>query len=160
MKSPNLGKKHRETDPWVGGLGAWVQKKDTAFSGFHELINLPDITFPFNSLRCIPGQLEVSLTLALALLIPCESQDMMDEVVFWANSCDVCEQTGRQKSRIWKLFSQAFITALSLRLVVCWVGHINNKPTAEPLWLPDDVLHSHHPSQRGDLWTCGLVNKN
>lgn len=111
------------------------------FSGFHELINLPDIPFPFYSLRCILGKFEV------ILLLPLHSSQ--DRVVFWANWCDRGEWMGKRKSGIWHL---AVITALWPRLVECWVGHINNKPTAEPLWLADDVLHSHHPSQTGDLW--------
>lgn len=73
----------------------------------------------------------------------------MDGVVFWANWWDGGEWMGKRKSGIWHL---AVRTALWPRLVERWVGHINNKPTAELLWLADDVLHSHHPSQTGDLW--------
>lgn len=44
------------------GLGAG-ENKDTTFSGFHELIRLPDIPFPFYSLRGLLGKSDVILLL-------------------------------------------------------------------------------------------------
>ena len=46
----------------------------------------------------------------------------------------------------------SYNSAFGLDRVGCWVGHMNNKATTEPLWLAADVLHSHHPSQTGDHW--------
>ena len=69
--------------------------------------------------------------------------------IFWVNWRDGGEWMGQRKSGRWHL---ATITALWPRLVKCCVGHMNNKPTAESLWLAGDVLHSHHPSQAGDHW--------
>lgn len=54
---------------------------------------------------------------------------------------------GKRKSGTCHL---AVITAVWPRSEERLVGHMNNKPTAEPLWLAGDVLHSHHPSQTGD----------
>lgn len=85
------------------------------------------------SLCFLLAEVHTGESLRSFLLLPWHSsQDTMDGLVFWANWCDGGEWMGKRKSGIWHL---AVITALWPRLVECWVGHINNKPTAELLWL-------------------------
>lgn len=131
------------------GLGGCT--KERHYVQWISWINQPFQIFPvpFYSLRYILAKFEVILLLPRhsSLLVNHGMQWM--ELFFWANWCDVGEWMGKRKSGIWHL---AVRTALWPRLVERWVGHINNKPTAEPLWLAGDVLHSHHPSQTGDLW--------
>lgn len=137
------------------GLGGLNKKEDTTFSGFHELIKLPDIPFPFYSLRCVRGGSLMSSSRCPGLdtlSASCESgrtQWIELLTIFSVNWRDGGEWTGQRKSGRWHL---ATITALWPRLVKCCVGLMNNKPSAESLWLAGDVLHSHHPSQAGDHW--------
>lgn len=108
------------------------------FGGFHELINRPDIPFPFYSLRCMQGKVWGHFTAAPALITGYGEWMLF----FWAKWCVGGEWMGKRKTGTWHL---AVIAALWPTSVQRRVGHINNKPTAEPLWLADDVLHSHHP---------------
>lgn len=132
------------------GLGGWI--KERYYVQWISWINQASgYSLSFLRTEVCSGEAwcHPAAALALALSTSRESQDTMDRVVddFWANRCDGGEWMGKRRSRIWHL---AVVTALWPRLVECWVGYMNNKPTAEPPWLAGDVLHSHHPSQTWD----------
>ncbi len=152
MKWPYPGKKQEEKDAWECGLGGWIKER-YYIQWIPWIIQASGYSLSFLLTEVYTGGVWCHLIAArtLARSTFCESEDTMDKVVddFWANWCDGGEWMGKQKSWTWHL---AVITALWPRLVQCWVGHMNNKPTAEPLWLAGDVLHSHHPSQTGDHW--------
>lgn len=77
------------------GLRGSDKRKNITFREFHELIKLPDIPFPFYSLRCILQKSDViSAEWALALSILVNQRMRWIELLTISGQSDVMEVNG------------------------------------------------------------------